>query len=199
MAENSDTRNMLTVEESYLPLALSVPGITDAQFHELCVQYEHHRVEYTAEGELLIMPPTDPETSSRNVDIVVALKLWARSDGRGVVTESSGGFVLPTGARYAPDAAWISRARLKRRPTYPEFVIELLSPSDRRNKLHAKMLEWIAGGVELGWLIDPRTRSVTIYRAGAAEPETRTGISSIDGEGPIGGFTMDLEPIWQSV
>ena len=188
---------MLTVEESYLPLTLSVPGITDAQFQELCERYEHYRVEYTAEGEFLIMPPTDPPTGIRNAEIKAQLRNWARPEGKGSVADSSTGFVLNTGARRSPDSAWISHARLRRKPACPEFVIELLSPSDRRNKLHAKMLEWIAGGVELGWLIDPRTRSVAIYRAGAAEPETRTGISSIAGEGPIAGFTLDLEPIWE--
>jgi Uma2 family endonuclease len=57
------------------------------------------------------------------------------------------------------------------------------------------MLEWIENGVELGWLIDPKKESVTIYRPGG-EPEVRAGIVSIDGEGPIKGFTLDLQPVW---
>lgn len=57
------------------------------------------------------------------------------------------------------------------------------------------MIEWIANGVELGWLIDPRKQSVTIYRPDR-EPETRTGITAVNGEGPIEGFTLDLEPVW---
>ena len=54
----------------------------------------------------------------------------------------------------SPDAAWISNERLAQSPTCPEFVLELLSPTDRRNKTQAKMLEWIANGALLGWMID---------------------------------------------
>jgi Uma2 family endonuclease len=185
---------MVTVEEIYLPLTLSAPGLTDAQFQDFCEQYADFRLEYTAEGELIIMPPTDPETSAQNLRIAAQLSRWSGPDGRGIATESSGGFTLPDGARLAPDAAWISRARLRSKQC-PEFVIELLSPTDRPRKLHAKMLEWIANGVELGWLIDPRKQSVTIYRPGH-EPETRTGIAAIEGEDPVEGFTLDLEPVW---
>jgi Uma2 family endonuclease len=187
---------MLTVEEAYLPLTLSIPGITDAQFQELCEQYEHFRLEYTSEGELLVMPPTDPETGIRNAEITSQLRNWARPLGVGGVTDSSAGFVLPTGARRSPDSAWISQARLRCKPTCPEFIIELMSPTDRRSKLHEKMLEWINAGAELGWLIDPRTRTVSIYRAGAPTPEVRNGITEIAGEGPVAGFVLDLRSIW---
>ena len=185
---------MVTVEEAYLPLTLSAPGLTDAQFQEFCEQYADFRLEYTAEGELIIMPPTDPETSARNATLAAQLFNWARPDGRGIATESSGGFVLPNGARLAPDAAWISRTRLRAKQC-PEFVIELLSPTDRPRKVHAKMLEWIANGVELGWLIDPKKQSVTIYRPGQ-EPEIRAGVAGIAGEGPVDGFVLDLLPVW---
>ena len=185
---------MVTVEEIYLPLTLSAPGLTDAQFQDFCEQYADFRLEYTAEGELVIKPLADPETSARKVMFSAPLWEWSRRDERGYATESSGGFTLPSGARRAPDAAWISRARLRSKQV-PEFVIELLSPTDRPRKLHAKMLEWLANGVELGWLIDPRKQSVTIYRPDR-EPETRTGITAVNGEGPIEGFTLDLEPVW---
>ena len=41
---------MVTVEETYLPLTLSTPGLTDTQFQEFCEQYADFRLEYTAEG-----------------------------------------------------------------------------------------------------------------------------------------------------
>lgn len=175
-------------------MTLSVPGMTEGQWRALCEQYDDYMLEYTAEGELIIMPPTDPETSQRNLKLGGQLDRWADQDGRGIATESSGGFTLPNGARRAPDAAWISHERRRQRGV-PEFVIELRSPSDRLNKLKAKMLEWIENGVELGWLIDPPNRTVTIYRPGR-DPEERIGASKIHGEGPVAGFTLDLRPIW---
>ncbi len=186
---------MVTVEEAYLPLTLSAPGLTDAQFQEFCEQYADYRLEYTAEGELVIMPPTDPETSARNAVLTFQLTGWALKNRRGIATDSSGGFVLPNGARLAPDAAWISRSRLRSKQC-PEFIIELLSPTDRPGKIHAKMLEWIANGVELAWLIDPKRQAVTIYRSGSREPEIRSGVTSLAGEGPIKGFVLDLQPVW---
>ena len=111
----------------------------------------------------------------------------------GRVVDSSTGFKLPSGARRSPDAAWISRGRSKAR-LCPEFVVELLSPSDRVRKTHAKMLEWIENGAELGWMITPRNRSVTVYRPGRA-PEVLTGISEIAGEGPVDGLVLDLRRI----
>ena len=189
---------VVTVDDAYMPLTLSAPGISDEQFQELCEQYENYRVEYTAEGDLLVMPPTDPETGIRNTEITAQLRNWARAAGKGKVTDSSTGFRLPNGARLSPDAAWLSLDRVRQKPTCPEFVVELLSPSDRRKTIHAKMLEWIANGAELGWMIDPKAQAVTIYRTGQ-EPETRTGLLQLAGEGPVDGFVLELEEVWRPV
>ncbi|MEZ5399595.1 MAG: Uma2 family endonuclease [Bryobacteraceae bacterium] len=165
---------MLMVEETYLPMTLTVPGITDAQFAELCQQYENFRIEYTWQGELIITPPTDPLTGARNSAITGQLWLWARRHGGGIATDSSSGFLLPDGSRLSPDAAWISRERLSARPSCPEFVIELVSPSDRLQRVRAKMLDWIANGTQVGSLIDPPRHAVEMFRP-EREPEVPDG------------------------
>ena len=187
---------VVTVDEIYMPLSLSAPAITDDQFQELCELYEDYRVEYTAEGDVIVMPPTDEETGMRNSSINYQLMHWFLAHGRGAVTDSSTGFRLPNGARRSPDAAWISRDRLGKRPSCPEFVVELLSPSDRRAAARAKMQEWIENGAELGWMIDPKAQSVTVYRSGR-EPEIRTGIDRLAGEGPVEGFILEFDPVWR--
>jgi Uma2 family endonuclease len=186
---------MLLVEESRLPLSIPMPGITDEQFQELCENYSDYFLEYTADGDLLIMPPTDRNTSGRNSEIIFQLKLWVRVFGRGLVTDSSGGFILPNGARRSPDAAWMSEERRDQEIICPEFIVELLSPGDRLNTAKAKMREWISNGAELAWLINPRTRTVTIYRP-SQEPEERINITELAGEGPVDGFILDLKPVW---
>ena len=103
---------MVMVEETYLPLTLFVPNMTDAEFEELCGKYSDFRIEYTADGEVIIMPPTDPKTGIRNSAITKRLGNWADTAGRGYVTDSSAGFKLPSYARLSPDAAWISAERL---------------------------------------------------------------------------------------
>lgn len=106
--------------------------------------------------------------------------------------------------RRSADAAWTSYSRIDEIDPEgnagflhlcPDFVIEFKSESDGLLNLKEKMREYIANGAQLGWLIEPARRSVTIYRPGA-EPETRAGIDSIAGEGPVAGFVLDLSYVW---
>jgi Uma2 family endonuclease len=186
---------MVMVEESNLPVTLFAPELTDEQFREWCERYSDYRLEYTADGELIIMPPTDPETGARNAAITHRLRSWALKAGRGIVTGSDAGFVLPNHARRCPDAAWMSREKLRQRPSCPEFIIELMSPFDRRKVTHQKMLEWIDNGAELAWMIDPAQQSVSIYRPNC-EVEVRKEVIEIEGEGPVAGFVLDPREIW---
>lgn len=103
--------------------------------------------------------------------------------------------MLPNEARRSPDAAWITPGRLRKTPTCPEFIIELLSPFDSRKKTDDKMLEWMSNGVQLGWLIDPCQKTVTVYRTGS-DIEISKGTTEIPGEGPIESFVLDLREIW---
>ena len=158
----------------------------------------------TAEGELIVTPPTYSLTGAQNFEIALQLGSWARRDRRGKGTDSSTGFVLPNGALRSPDAAWTSRAAIEElgqegRKRYwhlcPSFVIELRSQTDRLSTLQQKMREWIANGAQLGWLIDTESRSVEVYRPNH-EPEQHTNCESIAGEGPVAGFVLDLRPVW---
>ena len=186
---------VLMIDESYLPISLYVPSLTDERFRELCEQYEDFQVEYTADGELVIMALTDIQTSVRNAKVTASLGSWADATRRGFVTASSAGFVLPNQARRSADAAWMTRDRLGQSPTCPQFVIELLSPVVRRKMVLGKMVEWIENGAELGWMIDADRRTVSIYRPNR-DVEVREGILEIAGEGPVAGFVLDLREIW---
>ncbi len=178
---------------------------TDEEFFQLCQINRDLRFERTAEGDIIVMPPTGFETGSRNLEIVRQLGNWAKRDGSGVATESSTGFKLPNGADRAPDAAWILRSRLaevppekkkKFLPLCPDFVIELKSPTDALEDLQAKMGEYIANGVQLGWLINPETRRVHVYRP-QTEVEILENPTHISGEPLLQGFTLDLSEIWE--
>ncbi len=118
---------------------------------------------------------------------------------------SSAAFILPTTAIFSPIAGWLSNARLsalskdqfrKFPPVCPEFVVEVMSASDRLKSAMEKMLEWMRAGVELAWLIDGDAKTIYIYRAGNSEPDQLTGISQLSGEGPVAGFELDLTDIW---
>jgi Uma2 family endonuclease len=179
--------------------------LTDDQFSALCQLNRDLRLERTAQGDLIIMPPTGWETGARNNSISGQLYNWSKRDGTGVATDSSTGFKLPNGADRSPDAAWVSRARLaqltpeqKRKflPLCPDFVVELRSPTDDLPNLQEKMAEYIEQGARLGWLIDPEEKRVYVYRPGAAV-EVLEGVEELSEEPELKGFVLDLREIWE--
>jgi Uma2 family endonuclease len=193
----------LVIDEVWLPATLTAPPMTDEQFAEFCAENPDYFIEMTADGELVIMPPNFSLTGARNQKIGAQLENWAERDGRGTSTDASSGFALPNGARRSPDAAWTLNSRLPQHLQgfwhfSPDFVIELRSDTDRLSTLRAKMYEWIENGTQLGWLIDPERKAVEVYRTGQ-EPEIREGIDRIAGEGPVEGFELDLQRIWEPV
>ena len=193
-----------TIDEAFLPATLTAPPMNDQEFADFCTEHPDLFFETTSEGEIIVMPPKFSLTSIRNREITSQLDRWASQDGRGFVGESSGGFVLQSGARRSPDASWIDKAAIRELPQgslegywhlCPAFVIELRSHSDRLPVLRLKMREYIANGACLGWMIDPETRTVEVYRTDR-EPESISGLDSISVEGPIKGFVLDLRRVW---
>lgn len=193
-------------QQPYLTIHLS-PAIelTDEQFFELCQINRNLRMERTAKGDIIVMPPTGGETGNRNIGIAGQLYYWTRRDGTGAAFDSSTGFKLPNGADRSPDAAWVSHERLaqltpeqKRKfvPLCPDFVVELLSPTDSLAATRAKMAEYIENGARLGWLIDPEARRVFVYRPGAPVEELKE-VTEVSSDPELPGFTLDLRDIWE--
>ncbi|MBE9006759.1 Uma2 family endonuclease [Fortiea sp. LEGE XX443] len=176
--------------------------LTDDQFFEICQNNRDLRFERTAQGELIIMPPTGWESGNRNSRLNQRLSNWAEADGTGLVFDSSTGFILPNGATRSPDAAWVKKERIealnpnpaKFLPMAPDFVIELRSATDSLQLLQRKMQEYIDNGVRLAWLIDPQNQRVEIYRLGQ-EVEVLQSPSSLSGEDVLSGFILDLAQI----
>ena len=178
--------------------------LTEDQFFDLCQINGDLRIERTADGVLELMPPAGSTTGYRNADVTTQLGMWAKQDGRGLAFDSSAGFTLPNGAARSPDASWIERSRWENvppderdrfAPICPDFVIELRSPSDRLATLQAKLAEYLASGSRLGWLLDPPTRQVYVYRPGAPV-ERLEGPDVVSGDPVLPGFRLDLREIW---
>lgn len=176
--------------------------LTDEQFFQICQNNRDLRLERTADGELVIIPPTGWETGNRNSRLTQRLGNWADADGTGLAFDSSTGFKLPNGADRSPDASWVSRERLavlnpdpsKFLPMAPDFVVELRSATDSLKKLQQKMHEYINNGVRLAWLIDHQNQRVEIYRSGQ-EVEILQSPTSLSGEDVLPGFVLDLAQI----
>ena len=151
--------------------------VTPEQYEQLAFAEQLARLELTQTGELIVMSPIGGTAGRKNSRLIQRLRNWADIDGNGEVFDSSTVFVLPNGARRSPDASWIRLDKWNQLtqqqqdgfpPIAPDFVIELVSPSDLKNQryedLQAKMQEYTNNGVRLGWLIEPFAKTVEIYR-----------------------------------
>jgi Uma2 family endonuclease len=93
----------LLIQTQSVPLTVNLPAIepmTHEQFYEFCQANRDLRIERTASGEVIIMPPAFSDTGNRNIKIAQQLANWADQDSTGETFDSSTGFTLPNGASY---------------------------------------------------------------------------------------------------
>ena len=191
-------------------LSLELPGslflhVTQAQFESLAAANRDLRLERTAQGELIVNPPTGGESGKRNLSISTQLGNWFEANEElGEAFDSSTGFKLPNGADRSPDASWVIRERWESLtpqqrkgfvPLCPDLVVELRSESDSLPKLQAKMREYMNNGARLGWLINPQKMQVEIYRPGQ-EVEVLKNPTQLSGEDILPGFVLNLKRVW---
>jgi Uma2 family endonuclease len=182
----------------------SVIELSDEQFFRLCHNNNDLRFERNSQGDITIMAPAGSETSARNSDVNADLVFWNRRTKLGIVFDSSGGFKLPNGSDRSPDASWIIKERWESltveersrfAPICPDFVMELMSPSDSLKTLQTKMQEYMDNGARLGWLINRRDREVEVYRVGLSK-EILKSPQSLSGEDVLPDFVLDMTAIW---
>ncbi len=191
-------------------LSLNLPTtialfVTPEQFTALAVTNRDLRLERTAQGKLIVNPPTGWETGERNRSIIGQLDRWYEENRKsGKAFDSSTGFTLPNGAIRSPDASWVSRERWEvltpeEKTAFPkicpDFVVELRSNSDALTPLQEKMKEYLDNGARLGWLINPQQRQVEIYRQGK-DKEVVENPTQLSGEEVLPGFVLKLVQLW---
>ena len=182
----------------------SIIKLTAEKFYQLCEENPALKLERNANGELIVMPPTGGETGKTNSKFNLQIGLWNEQTELGEVFDSSTGFTLPNKADRSPDVSWVEKSRWsaltpeqkdKFIPLCPDFVIELLSPSDSLKKTQEKMQEYMENGCRLGWLINRKKREVEIYRPGQ-DVEVLQSPLTLSGENVLPGFVLYLQKIW---
>jgi Uma2 family endonuclease len=180
--------------------------LTRPEFLKLCAANPDMKLERTAQGELIVMPPTGGETGNWNSQINGELHVWNRQTPRGKSFDSSTGFSLPNGGDRSPDASWISLEKWQSLtpaerqgflPLCPDFALELLSPSDSWKQGQLKMEEYVQNGCRLGWLIDSKNKRVAVYRQGQPV-EVIASPTTLSGEDVLPGFTLNIQAIWDN-
>ncbi|XZO03226.1 MAG: Uma2 family endonuclease [Microcoleus sp.] len=183
----------------------AIAQITDDQFYKLCRENPDVKFERNAQGEIIIVSPTGGETGSYNSEINADFVIWNRQTKLGICFDSSTCFKLPSGANRSPDVSWIKQERWdaltpeqkqKFPPISPDFVLELMSPTDSLKQTQDKMQEYMNNGVKLGWLINRKTSSVEIYRQGQAI-EVLESPAQLSGEDILPGFVLNLQTVWK--
>ena len=199
----SDTAYWLDADHPGLPITLDLrpllggKTLAEIDFERISAFIDAndlYAIEYHETGELVIMPPMLMPGGHEELELQFEVKGWQRANG-GVSTSSVTVFRIPGVGGLGPDAAWVSPERLagldpeqyRTGQVCPDFVAEIRSPSNTLAYLQRKMEQYIAAGVRLGWLIDPRNRRVTVYRPGQA-PELLDNPAILYGEEVMPGF-----------
>lgn len=188
-----------------LSLRPFVDRISETDLEQLCQENPEARLEINTEGQLIIMSPTGSESGKRNTSLIFQVELWNRQQNLGIVFDSSTGFKLSNGAIRSPDVSWVTLAawnsltkqqQRKFAPIDPDFVIELMSPTDDLDELQRKMQEYRNCGVRLGWLINPDEKQVEIYRQ-QEKAEILNNPQTLSGERILPNLIVDLQDIFE--
>lgn len=181
-------------------------SISDHELEQLCANNPETKFETTSQGKLIVMSPTGSESGRKNSKLLVRIGIWNERHQLGELFDSSTGFKLSNGATKSPDVSWIENSRWqaipkaqqrKFAPIDPDFVIELMSPTDDQHELQQKMVEYMNCGVKLGWLICPDERQVEIYRNGQ-DKEVLDNPKSLSGEEILPELTVELIDIFDA-
>jgi len=130
------------------------------------------------------------------------LKQHVARTSLGVVVAAETGFLLATrpDTVRAPDAAFVRAERVKGTirgyfPGAPDLAVEVLSPDDRLGEVREKIREWLGAGALAVWIVDPRSRTVTVHEP--ERPPVRLGATQVlRGGNALPGFEIVVAEIF---
>jgi Uma2 family endonuclease len=155
-------------------------------------------------GELRKMPPAGNEHGYRAMELSSELRNHVKANSLGRVYAAETGFRIhadPDTVR-APDAAFVSRERLEQVgpvegywPGAPDLAAEVVSPNDRHTEVIEKALQWLDAGCRMVLVVDPKQRTVTVYRSREDIRILADG-ATLDASDVIPGFTPSVTEIF---
>ncbi|MEG4959587.1 MULTISPECIES: Uma2 family endonuclease [unclassified Microcoleus] len=177
--------------------------LTVADLEELQGILSEAHLDYQLElvdGKIIVMGPSDIVSSEIGLEFGSLLRNWVKPRKLGRVFESSGGFILPNSNLTAPDVSFVVADRLKQSKRYfaelvPDLVVEIKSQSERLKPLREKILSFIELGTQVGILIDPDKRTVTIYTP-TAEPVVLRDGDMISIPELLAGWEVPVAELW---
>jgi Uma2 family endonuclease len=156
-------------------------------------------------GELRPMSPAGGEHGAVIMYIAVPMANHADEHDQGIVLASETGFIL----RRSPDTVRAADAAFVRKdcipaggipvqfiPFAPNLAVEVMSPWDTMPELEEKVLEWLAAGTKLVWLVLPKRRVIKVYRS-RTDVTVLTDKDDLDGEDVLPGFRLPVARIFR--
>jgi len=159
------------------------------------------------DGRIVAVPPAGGEASTRGLWTGTLLANHVVPNGLGRVYGADAGFVLYPGEERemlrVPDAAFVRADRLPPPEQHarflrvvPDLVVEVVSLHDVPSEVAAKARMWIEAGVRLAWVVDPRRRTVAVYRPGR-EPSLLDLEDDLDGGDVLPGFRVPIAELFR--
>jgi Uma2 family endonuclease len=155
-------------------------------------------------GELRKMTPANWRHATVVGDLHGLLLACVKQRNLGRLLVGDPGFLLsrdPDTVR-APDIAFIRRERVEAEspgeafwPGAPDLAVEVVSPGDRTGEVDEKVRSWLDAGARMVWVVNPKWRSVTVYRS-ATDIRTLTENDELDGEDVVPGFRCRVADVF---
>jgi Uma2 family endonuclease len=157
-------------------------------------------------GKVITMAPAGFDHGDVNTVLSHALADWVYKKKLGRVYDGQTGYRLSIDICYAPDVSFVSRERFKlitlsKHKLFhgsPDLAVEVLSPSDSITKTEIKVVNYLAHGTRLVWMVDMRNRSVRVYRPGESF-ELLRGNRVLTGNSVVPGFRLSLAKLFEGI
>ena len=155
-------------------------------------------------GELRQMTPTGSIHGRVAMNVATALNNHVKAHDLGTVYAAETGFRLATDPDTvrAPDVAFVGRERIEAVgevegywPGAPDLAVEVISPNDSHVEVEEKVFDWLEAGTKMVLAVNPRRRSVTVYRS-QSDITILTGTDVLDGGDVVPGFQLTLREIF---
>ena len=156
------------------------------------------------DGELVEMAAAGGRHGRVDVNLVIFVGSFVKTNRLGYVYDSSTGFVIsedPPTVR-VPDVAFVRTERLpagfddgRFLRVIPDLVVEVISPYDRTVEILAKVLVWLKAGAALVWVANPVAETITVYSNDAQSLVLRSE-DILDGGAILPGFSIPVREIF---
>ncbi len=155
-------------------------------------------------GELRRMTPAGNVHGRVAMNFAWPLAQYVRAHDLGTVYAAETGFRLATDPDTvrAPDVAFVSRERIEAVgevegywPGAPDLAVEVISPDDSHVEVEEKVFDWLEAGTKMVLAVNPRRRSVTLYRS-QSDIAILTGTDVLDGGDVVPGLQLSLREIF---